>query len=132
MEHVRAAGVSPTVARKLFERNGISWAAFTAEGVNVTDLRAVNDPFAEKIVNAAVAESLPMEDGTGEIRVFMRHVRSAQICSKGSREFFRKHDLDWGDFLSNGITVSKLEEIGDPIALRAAREAVEEEANGRR
>jgi len=42
---------------------------------------------------------------------------------KGSRAFFAKHDLDWTDFLANGLPVAVLERIGDPIALRAAEEA---------
>lgn len=50
---------------------------------------------------------------------------------KGSRAFFAKHDLNWPDFLANGLPVAVLEEIGDPIALRAAEEARKEEANGR-
>jgi hypothetical protein len=41
----------------------------------------------------------------------------------GSRNFFVKHELDWSDFLANGIPVSVLERIGDPIALRAAAQA---------
>jgi hypothetical protein len=63
--------------------------------------------------------------------VFMRHVRAADICAPGARWFFRKHGLSWRDFLSAGIPVSKLEEIGDPIALRAADKAMKEHADGR-
>jgi hypothetical protein len=44
----------------------------------------------------------------------------------GSRQFFVQHNLDWNDFLANGIPVSVLEQIGDPIALRAAAEAQKE------
>ena len=47
----------------------------------------------------------------------------------GSRQFFKKHDLSWSDFVANGIPVSVLEEIGDPIALRAARQAELEAGN---
>lgn len=65
------------------------------------------------------------------LRVFPRHIRAAKICMGGSRNFFAKHDLDWNDFVTNGIPVSKLEEIGDPIALRAARQAeIEAENHG--
>lgn len=50
----------------------------------------------------------------------------------GSRQFFVKHNLDWNDFLDNGIPVSVLQRIGDPIALRAARQAeLEAGADGR-
>jgi hypothetical protein len=66
---------------------------------------------------------------TSELRVFPRHVRAARVCMSGSRNFFAKHDLDWNDFLANGIPVSILERIGDPIALRAARQAELEAGN---
>ena len=64
-----------------------------------------------------------MTEVTSELRVHPRHIRSAKICMKGSRAFFAKHDLDWTDFLANGLPVAVLERIGDPIALRAAEEA---------
>lgn len=128
---LRVARVPPSVARNAFEKHGINWQRFTEEGIATTDLAALDDAILQKIVEAATTDAQPMEV-EGEIRVYMRHVRSAQLCARGSREFFRKHGLDWNDFLTNGIPVSKLEEIGDPIALRAAHEAIEEEANGRR
>jgi hypothetical protein len=70
-----------------------------------------------------------MSDVASEVRVYPRHIRAAKICMGGSRNFFRKHDLDWSDFVTNGIPVSTLERIGDPIALRAAREAESEVAS---
>lgn len=73
-----------------------------------------------------------MTEVTSELRVHPRHVRAAKICMAGSRKFFTKHDLNWNDFIDNGIRVSVLEEIGDPIALRAARQAeLEAGTNGR-
>lgn len=130
--HLRAAGVSPSVARNVFEKYGLNWLSFTKEGISTDDLVATDDAIAKKIAAVAIAEEQPIEHPDGEIRVYMRHVRSANLCKKGSQAFFRKHGLDWNDFTKNGIPVSKLEEIGDPIALRAAREAIEGEANGRR
>jgi hypothetical protein len=50
----------------------------------------------------------------------------------GSRRFFAKHDLNWNDFIDNGIPVRVLEEIGDPIALRAASQAQLEAGNNGR
>lgn len=129
--HLRAARVPPKIARHVFEKQGLDWLEFTKSGIDVADLRATGDAIAIKIADVARVENLPMEGKDGELRVFMRHVRSAELCKKGSQDFFRKHNLDYQDFLKNGILVSKLEEIGDPIALRAAREAVEEETNGR-
>jgi hypothetical protein len=68
---------------------------------------------------------------TQEVQVFMRHVRSAGICANGARLFFSRHGLDWNDFLSNGIGSAKLDQIGDPIALRAADAARAEVTDGR-
>lgn len=67
-----------------------------------------------------------MPEVTSELRVWPRHIRAAKICMAGSRDFFAKHDLDWNDFLANGIPVAVLEEIGNPIALSAAAEARKE------
>lgn len=131
VRHLRVAGISAGVARNVFERHGISWQAFTEEGVGITDLRATEDAIAIKLADAATQYEQPIETSSGEIRVHHRHIRAANICMRGSRAFFAKHNLDWSDFLANGIPVKTLEKIGDPIALRAAHEAIEEEMNGR-
>lgn len=131
VHHIRAASIPPNVARNVFERHGLNWQAFTDEGINATDLRATEDAIAIKLADFAVQYEQPMETASGELRVHHRHIRAANICMRGSRAFFAKHNLDWNDFLANGIPVKKLEEIGDPIALRAAQKAIEEETNGR-
>jgi HEAT repeat protein len=132
LEHVRAAGLSPSVVRRLFNKNGLNWPAFLADGIAVADLAAVNDALAERLIEKAINDAKPIHTTNRGVRVYHRHIRAADICMKGSREFFKKHSLDWQDFLANGIAVSTLEEIGDPIALRAAEKAIEEESNGRR
>lgn len=57
------------------------------------------------------------------------HIRAANLCMAGAREWFAYHDLSWNDFLSNGIPVETVEAIGDPIAVRVtaiARKEVED------
>ncbi len=126
--HVRASGVPMRSARMLFERHGLSWTLFQEQGVAAADLRKIDDALVTRLLAAAVAETPAPE---AELHVYMRHVRAAELCSQGSREFFRKHDLDWNAFLTNGIAVSEIQKIGDPLALRAAEQAVKEDANGR-
>lgn len=41
---------------------------------------------------------------------------TASQCSRGGREFFARHGLDWSDFLKNGIAANKLREINDEMA----------------
>lgn len=59
--------------------------------------------------------------------ITMRDIRAAKMCSGGARQFFQRHNLDWSDFLVNGIKSSLLSATGDSMALR-----VVEVANGRK
>lgn len=40
--------------------------------------------------------------------VRMEHIRKAEICASGARHFFKRHNLNWSDFLENGIEAEKL------------------------
>ena len=55
--------------------------------------------------------------------VIMRDMRAAKICSRGAREFFKRHGLDWSGFLKNGIEAEKLEATGDAMALKVVEVA---------
>lgn len=68
---------------------------------------------------------------TTEVQVFMRHVRAAHLCADGLTLYFSRHGLDLRDFLKNGISSTKLEAIGDPLALRAVEAARAEVVGGR-
>lgn len=57
------------------------------------------------------------------------------FCRGQSREWFRRHGLDWTDFVRNGIAASRLEATGDGLALalvKWARECVGQEGGGGR
>lgn len=55
--------------------------------------------------------------------VTMADVRKAKMCSGGARRFFRKHDLDWQQFLREGIPAQTLIEIGDAMGLKVVEVA---------
>lgn len=57
------------------------------------------------------------------LRVYRRHLNALKYCARGSREFFQKHNLDWSDFLRNGIEREKFIETGDSMALKAVQVA---------
>lgn len=74
-----------------------------------------------------------VDEVTSELRVYMRHLRMAHQCSRGARDWFASNGLDWSDFVTNGVPVSVLEAIGDPIAIRpvlAAKTEAAMEASG--
>lgn len=50
--------------------------------------------------------------------VRMEHIRKAKMCSEGARRFWKRHNLDWSDFLSNGIDADVLAATGDALALQ--------------
>lgn len=60
----------------------------------------------------------------------MRHIRAANLCSGGARRWFASHDLDWNDFLTNGIPIEKVEILNDGIANRVIEIARKEHSDG--
>lgn len=59
--------------------------------------------------------------------VTLQDARALRYCSRGIRQFFARHGLDYSDFLRNGIPARDLRATGDAMALK-----VIEVAHGRR
>lgn len=57
------------------------------------------------------------------MKITMDHVRQARMCSRGARDFFRRYNLDWEEFLREGIDEEKLIELGDAMALQVVEVA---------
>jgi len=65
-------------------------------------------------------------------RVTIQDLRASRLCFQGARSWFRRHGLDWQNFLKEGLDAEILAATGDALALRVitvaeAREAVEAE-----
>lgn len=60
--------------------------------------------------------------------VTTQDLRAAKICFGGARPWFRRHELDWSDFVANGVPAERLEATGDAPALRVVAEARKREA----
>lgn len=56
-------------------------------------------------------------------RIYRRHLNAIRYCARGSRAFFEKHGLSWGDFLRNGIDRETLEKLNDAMATKAIQVA---------
>ena len=46
----------------------------------------------------------------------MCHIRKAKMCCHGTRSFFYKNNLDWKDFVKNGIEEEMLLKTNDAMA----------------
>lgn len=53
MEHVRAARMCSRGARAFFERHGLDWQRFLAEGLPAEQIEATGDAMALKVVEVA-------------------------------------------------------------------------------
>lgn len=60
-------------------------------------------------------------------RVYAKDIRAAKLCFGGARQWFRRHGLDWQDFVANGIGAERLEATGDALAVRVIAIARERE-----
>lgn len=47
--------------------------------------------------------------------------RRPGFCRSGCRRWFADHNLDWADFVANGIDSERLEAIGDAFALATVK-----------
>lgn len=59
--------------------------------------------------------------------ILIEDIRKVKGCSRGARAFFKRHGLDWNDFIDNGIEEEVILATGDAMALD-----VVEAARGRR
>lgn len=61
-------------------------------------------------------------------RVHIRHIRAGGFCARGARDWAARHNINYTNFLQNGIECEILESTGDHFALTVCRLAREEEA----
>lgn len=61
------------------------------------------------------------------MRVTLADIRAVGYCSRGAREFFARHGLNWPLFLQAGIALETLEAIPDPMCQRVVAAAKERE-----
>lgn len=55
-----------------------------------------------------------------DVIVKMEDMRSLRYCSRGIREFFERHNLDYSDFLQHGIPGKELLSASGNDAMAAA------------
>lgn len=59
------------------------------------------------------------------VRVTIKDMRDVCFCSRGSREFAKEHNLDFGEFISIGIPAVQLIALNDAMAMLAVKKAYE-------
>ena len=52
-------------------------------------------------------------------RLYIRHVRLAALCRKGTQTWFERQGWSWSDFLTDGRPIEDFEDTGCPLAARA-------------
>lgn len=60
--------------------------------------------------------------------VRVEHLRSANMCIRGAKQWARYMGIDFDAFVRDGIVASKLEATGDALALRVVKIARDEAA----
>ncbi|QFS86632.1 MULTISPECIES: hypothetical protein [unclassified Marinobacter] len=60
-----------------------------------------------------------------------RDLRALKYCNNGSREFFRRHGLDWSEFVKVGLPEEEFLSTGDAMAIRLVEFAREQREKGK-
>lgn len=63
-------------------------------------------------------------------RITMTDVRNAGHCPSGTRDWFVAHNLDFRDFLKNGIATEQFLAEGDALAQQVVERKMERESDG--
>ena len=71
-----------------------------------------------------------MTSARDPVTVHMRHVRAANLCSRGARTWFLRHGFSWTNFLMVGYPSDVLEATKDPFAEKVVAEARKEFRRG--
>jgi hypothetical protein len=45
-------------------------------------------------------------------------LKALRYCNKGTRDFFKRHNLDWSEFIVNGLHETQFIKTGDAMALQ--------------
>lgn len=62
-------------------------------------------------------------------KIYIEDAREAGFCNHGLRDFAERHNLDYFDFLNNGIDVERLLHLNDANVQRAYQIALRREAS---
>lgn len=61
-------------------------------------------------------------------RIYSKDVRACGMClHPGTKRFFEFHNLDYRDFIRNGIEVEKLRDLNDALAMQVIEKAEQSE-----
>lgn len=60
---------------------------------------------------------------TDSVIVTMRDIRAAGFCSRGTRDFFGRHEMDWSKFLKEGLPETEFLKTGDAMAYKVVEVA---------
>lgn len=55
--------------------------------------------------------------------VTIKDIRACVMCSKGTRRFFIRHNMNWNKFLSEGLPEEDFIATGDAMALKVVEVA---------
>lgn len=65
---------------------------------------------------------------TQQIMVTVAHLRAADLCSRGARQWFSRHGLDYQAFITKGVPIEAIEATGDALGALVASKARAEAA----
>lgn len=55
--------------------------------------------------------------------VTMKDIRACRMCRRGTQDFFSRHGMDWGTFLSEGLPEEDFIATGDAMAMKVVEAA---------
>lgn len=57
------------------------------------------------------------------VLVTMTDIRAAHMCGPGTRRFFKRHNMNWQEFITNGLPEEDFIATGDAMAMKVVEVA---------
>ena len=51
-------------------------------------------------------------------RIYVKDIRKAKYCLRGTRMLFKRKGYDWSDFVKNGISIEEIKHMDDAMIQR--------------
>ena len=127
--------VTATAARRKVVALGAERCEHPFTLIQTCTRKVIHEPVSETVrgwfvENNVGVRSMKFTDRTENMgtRVTVQDLRTSRYCLAGVRPWFRRHGLDWQDFLARGIAADRLRATHDALVEPVIRAAERREA----
>jgi hypothetical protein len=124
MTDITTAGFCARGARRFFEEHELDFRGFLKQGIDAQTLLETGDARAIKTVEGKIEREWLATDLEG-LTITVDDLKASRKCNAGARKIASREQIDWSNFIEDGISAKRLLATGDRDALKVIRDKLE-------